>query len=89
MMNNEARLNVIFSLTTTTTLFSFPQIRKNINSGWYNNRCYKCSQFQIRDTVTRPYDIKHSPAHLFIHLCVKSDNLPASYPNSYALIGQI
>jgi hypothetical protein len=73
MMNSVARLSLIFSLTTTTNHFPFPHICiKNVNYGWYNNTCYYCNQHQTRVAVTRPYDMRISPAHLFVHFCVKS-----------------
>ena len=63
MMNSVARLSLIFSFTTTTSHFPFPHI---------------CNKMSIMDgtinpvAVTRQYDMRISPAHLFVRFCVKS-----------------
>ena len=77
MMNNVARLSVIFSLTTTTNHFPFPHI---------------CNKTSIMDgtinpvAVTRQYDMRISPAHLFVHFCVKSGILHCNCTPSSACI---
>ena len=76
IMNIIAWLSIIFSLTTTNDHYPITHVcNKYLIYGLYDNTCYIRFHHLTCMAFTLWYDMRNSPAHLFIHLCVKSDNL--------------